>query len=191
MTRDDQKCRIWPITLSGSQGHHQLCLSLLQLPWDSPKPDQEPGPHFNSSRALPHRDQGPGAWTVNLCPRNVTAGPVSSSPMPFPAWPQAHFHPHGGAGCLGLGLPLPSRPCCCHPGISSHPALVAPWQPLCKATSTLLWTTSWDHFPPVLLSLAFSSLEERRHQKSKLTGLLKTFSNAFCKLGGNKGVREK
>lgn len=147
-------------------------LLVLQLLWGSPNSHQGPGPPFNSSRALPHYGQGPGPWTVNLCPRNVTAGLVCSSSQLCPAWPQAHFHPHGDAvdargqgwGCLGLGLPLLRLPCCCHPGISPHPPLLVPWQPLYKTTSALLWTMSWDHFPPVPLSLEFSSLEERRHQ---------------------------
>lgn len=161
MSRDDQKSQIWPMTLSGSQGHHQPCLcsdctgvpqlwpgartpfQLLQgstPPWPGTRTlNCESLPqkcHSRTSLQSPHSSALPGHR------------PISNPMETLDAWDQ-------GWRCLGLGLPLLRPPCCCHPGISPYPPLVAPWWLLYKTTSAL-WTMPWDHFPPVPLSLALA-----------------------------------
>lgn len=163
--------QLWP----GARTPFQL-LQGSTLPW--------PETRTLNCESLPQKCHSRTSLQLTTALPCLATGPF---PSPWRCWmPGARAGAVWGWGCLSSCYPG-----CCHPEVSPHPPLVAPWQPLYKTTSALPWTMSQDHFPPVSLSLTFSSLEERRHQKNKLTGLLKTFSNAFCKLGGNKGVSEK
>lgn len=113
-----------------------------------------PGTRTLNCESLPQKCHSRTSVQLPTAVPCLATGPF---PSPWRCWmPGARV-----GGCMGWGCLSPG-----YPGISPHPPLVAPWQPLYKTTSAVLWTMSWDHFPPVPPSLAFSSLEERRHQKN-------------------------
>lgn len=95
--------------LLGSWGHQQPGLSQSSSPWGLLLPYPWPRMSLQPHRATSH------------CPRDVAAGPVSSSPKPCPAMVPINLGPHTGPHpsptlvhpwCLGWACPCaPQLPC--------------------------------------------------------------------------------